>query len=173
MTDNLFFPAGTVIFKERSWELAMYDIRSGRVGIYANYGTDAESLLTELEAGKYFGEMAVIDGMPRTATAVALEDTETVRIDSTDFEAYLSENPEKVIDIFRKLSSRLRELTDSYMDACLTVKEYVEDNEEEKPEGLMAKIRKLLTFSEDYSEVMSGAFDDMFRYEEMNHFWYY
>lgn len=173
MTETKFFAKGTVIFKEHSWELAMYDIKSGKVGIYANYGTDNESLLTELEAGKYFGEMGVIDAMTRTATAVALEDTETLRIDSTDFEAYLTENPEKVLDIFGNLCSRLRELSDSYVEACATVYDYLEESGETKSKGLMARLKKLLTFNDEYAEVMPRAFYDTFLAGETNNIWYF
>lgn len=173
MTETKFFAKGEVIFKENSWELAMYDIKSGRVGIYANYGKDDEKMLTDLEAGRYFGEMGVIDAMPRTATAVALADTEVTVIDSNDFEAYLSEDPEKIIDVFQKLCGRLRELSESYVEACATVTEYVESREPEKPKGLMAKIKKLLTISEEYADAMPKAYFDPFGTDVTNNIWYF
>ena len=173
MTETKFFAKGEIIFKENSWELAMYDIKKGKVGIYVNYGKEDQKMLTELDAGKYFGEMGVIDAMPRTATAAALEDTEVTVIDSNDFEAYLSQDPEKIIDVFQKLCGRLRELSESYVEACATVTEYVESKENDKPKGLMAKIRKLLTVNSDYAEAMPKAYHDAFFAEEMNNVWYF
>lgn len=179
MTEKRSFEKGAVIFKEHSWELSMYDIVSGKVGIYANYGKENESLLTELEAGRYFGEMGVIDAMTRSATAVALEDTVVTVIDSSDFEAYLNENPDKIIDIFQNLCMRLRELSDSYVDACETVTEYVEAKEAEKPKGLLAKIKKLLSFSEEYAQIAPDIYNEAlmiertFILENTNGYWYF
>ena len=71
------FAKGEVIFKEGALESFMYDLIEGKVGIYAHYGEAGEKLLTELNAedgGATFGEMGLIDVMPRSATAVALED---------------------------------------------------------------------------------------------------
>ena len=63
-----------IIFNEGDKSDRMYDIRHGRVGIYANYGTKEEKLLTELTKDQFFGEMGIIEGYPRSATAVALGD---------------------------------------------------------------------------------------------------
>jgi len=65
--ETLQFSRGDVIFMENSIGSSMYEIKSGSVGIYAAYGTDSERKLTELEAGRIFGEMGVIDVMPRSA----------------------------------------------------------------------------------------------------------
>ena len=58
-----------MIFQEGSTGSSMYELKSGSIGIYAAYGTANEKKLTELEAGRIFGEMGVIDVMPRSATA--------------------------------------------------------------------------------------------------------
>lgn len=159
MAEKMFFEKGSVIFKEGEWKISMYDIISGKVGIYANYGDENETLLTELTAGRYFGEMAVIDAMPRSATAVALEDTETLVIKSGEFDEYLTENPDKVIDIFQSLCTRLRELSKDYIDACTTITEYVQGEEDKKSGKFVGKIKKFLSFYYRYSEYIAGTYN--------------
>ncbi len=158
MAEKKFFTKGSVIFKEGAWEIAMYDIISGKVGIYANYGEANETLLTELTAGRYFGEMAVVDALPRSATAVALEDTETSVIKGGEFDEYLTENTHKVIDIFQSLCTRLRELSKDYIDTCATITEYVEAEGKKNDKTFIGKIKKIVSFYARYSEFVYEAY---------------
>ena len=106
------FKKGEVIFKEGAYESLMYDIRWGKVGIYANYGTGDERLLKELEAEEVFGEMGLIDASPRSATAVALENNvQCAVINKDDFAVYFSKKPAKIFRIMQLMSQRIRELT--------------------------------------------------------------
>ena len=144
--DEQIYKKGQVIFKEGDKADCMYDIRWGSVGIYANYGTPQEKLLTKLSAEEFLGEMGLIDGEPRSATAVALEkDTRVAVINGECFGAYLQERPTKVLVIMQHMSHRLRNLTKDYMEACKTVAEAVEaeENGNEKSEGLQKQMKKL------------------------------
>ena len=58
-----------VIFRQGEPSRCMYRIQSGRVGIFLNYGENRETKLAELTAGRYFGEMGLLDSAPRSATA--------------------------------------------------------------------------------------------------------
>lgn len=146
------YKKGEIIFKEGEQADCMYDIRWGSVGIYANYGTKEEKLLTKLSAEEFFGEMGLIDGAPRSATAVALEkDTRVEVIDGERFGVYMQERPTKVLVIMQHMSHRLRNLTKDYMEVCKTVAEAVETekNGNEKSEGLQKKMKK---YNDFYSE---------------------
>ena len=113
------YPKGTIIFREGEPGNCMYDIHFGRVGIYTGYGTPEENLLTELFANKFFGEMGMIDGEPRSATAVVMADDTTLEtIYPEDLEELMEKNPLKVDMIMQHLSGRLRHLTADYADAC-------------------------------------------------------
>lgn len=113
------FPKGTVIFREGDEANCMFDIHWGSVGIYTGYGTPGQKLLTELTANRFFGEMGMIDGEPRSATAVTLEEDTTLEtIYPEDLEALFRKNPPKVDMILRHLSFRLRRLTEDYTAAC-------------------------------------------------------
>ena len=70
----LILKRNEIIFNQGDKSDCMYDIRVGTVGIYANYGTKEEKLLTELTKDQFFGEMGIIEGYPRSATAVAMGD---------------------------------------------------------------------------------------------------
>ncbi len=106
-----------IIFKKGDFELFMYAIESGEVGIYADYGTENERLLTTLYTGDTFGEMGLIESKPRSATAVALEKTKVTVIDIEGFGEYFKDKPAKIVQILQKMSARIRELTEAYMQA--------------------------------------------------------
>ena len=112
------YPAGTVICKEDQTGNCMYDIHWGKVGIFRGYGTDAEIKLTELFPNTFFGEMGLINHAPRSATAVALEDTTLEVIFEEDLKELFEKNPPKAGMILAHLSKRLRKLTEQYEYAC-------------------------------------------------------
>lgn len=110
---------GTVIFKQGEYARCMYVIYSGSVGIYSNYGTKKQLLLTMLHPGSYFGEMGMVSDDLRSATAIAeTEDTCVEIIRPEDIEQMLEESPEKVDAILKHISYRLRVLTGDYLAAC-------------------------------------------------------
>ncbi len=138
----------------------MYDIFSGRVGIYAGYGTANEKLLTELKAGDFFGEMGLLDKAPRSATVVALEDTLAYVISEADFNDYFIKQPEKALIIMRQLSQRLRQRTEDYVEACRAVHDVLQDEKQGKPRSKKL-IDKLNSIFEVYSEYeqLHGSMD--------------
>ncbi len=152
------FQKGEIIFRQSEPGRELYEIKSGRVGIYAAYGTPEEKKLTELEAGRIFGEMAVIDVLPRSATAVALEDTEAEAVTGADVQAFFEDRPEKLLEIMRGMSRRLRELTEDYREVCESIGEWKDATEQgrEKRSGLMATIRKFAKIFMESTQYMSS-----------------
>ena len=113
---------GEIIFRQGDASDCMYDVYRGKIGVYANYGTPGEKLLTTLEAEQFFGEMGMIEGTPRSATAVALtDDTELGIITPETFKDYFQKSPARVLLIMQNMSRRLRGLTGEYLEACRTV----------------------------------------------------
>ena len=110
---------GDVLFREGEKGLCMYAVHSGSVGIYSNFGTELEKKLTSLYANTFFGEMGMLDNEARSATAVIEEDGTTLeRILPENLEELFRTNPMEIDMILRHLSSRLRQLTRSYEQAC-------------------------------------------------------
>ena len=153
----LILKRNEIIFNEGDKSDCMYDIRLGTVGIYANYGTKEEKLLTELNKDQFFGEMGIIEGYPRSATAVAMGDTtELIVIAKADFEEYCKNNPEKTILIMKNMSTRIRDLTRDYLEACHTIAESLET--EKKGEKLSAGLlNRLKKYRDEYNAACKYA----------------
>lgn len=157
------FKSGEVIFQERTYEACMYELLEGTVGIYTHYGQQDEKLLTELKAenGAYFGEMGLVESMPRSATAVALSDVRVEAITGKDFGTFFTEHPERVYAIMTQMGGRIRELTRDYLDACRAAAELVETKEsgKEKSGWFRSFIDRIRTYlnSEEVKEGMKYA----------------
>ena len=166
----LILKRNEIIFSEGDKADRMYDIRAGRVGIYANYGTKEEKLLTELSKDQFFGEMGIIEGYPRSATAVAMGDmTELTVIAKNEFEDYCKRNPEKTILIMKNMSARIRDLTRDYLEACHTIAESMEAEQkgENKGSGLLNRLKK---YRDEYNAACKYAAGQGI---EMSSFGYY
>lgn len=100
--------AGDVVFHEGDIGNEMYIIQEGQIEIL-RLGSDGPQRLALLEKGDFFGEMAILDELPRTATAVAVNDARLVEINGATFDQMLRANPEIAIRIMRKLSLRVRQ----------------------------------------------------------------
>lgn len=99
---------GEVLFKEGDTGEEMYFIRNGKIKISVGE-EDQEKVLAILKEGEFFGEMAVIDGSPRSATATALEETDLLTIDKESFVSKINENP-LVAYVVEVLTQRVRTL---------------------------------------------------------------
>ncbi|MGE5718209.1 MAG: cyclic nucleotide-binding domain-containing protein [Acidobacteriota bacterium] len=105
------FSAGQPIFGEGEVGTEMFVIQSGSVEIYKRSRRGEENLLATLEKGDFFGEMSILEDVPRTASARAKTDCELVRINQSTFDEMLRHNSEIAVRMLRKLSRRLRETT--------------------------------------------------------------
>lgn len=98
--------AGQTVFREGDPGSEMYIIESGRIDILRI--DRGNTPLATLEAGDFFGEMAVLEDQPRFATAIATAPTRLLKIDRAAFSGVLSSNVEIAVRIMRKLTARLR-----------------------------------------------------------------
>lgn len=103
------FAAGELIFNEGDPGDEAYVIESGRVSIYKNVN-DAEVVLGELGANGIFGEMALIDGQPRMASAAAIEDCVCMVLPLVAIKAQLSHTPDLVILVMDTLLHDIRKM---------------------------------------------------------------
>ena len=144
---KLTFGTDEVIFREGEYALTMYEIKTGSVGIYANYGLQDECKLAILSKGEYFGEMGIAECYPRSATAVALEDGTTIdEIDAEEFSNYFKDQPETVLTIMRTLSARLRETNARYLEAREAIHDAIEAERagKRKSQSLVGKLTSML-----------------------------
>lgn len=87
----------------------MYIILKGKVGVYLNSIDGFQIKITELGAGDFFGEMSLLENMPRSATIQALEDTIVMVINENNFEQVIAQEPKLASRIMKGMSSRLRQ----------------------------------------------------------------
>lgn len=139
------FKKGNLIFAEGAVEYFMFCIATGKVGIYSGYETKDEKLLVELQEGAFFGELGMMERLPRSATAVALENTTVYKIDDDNFDEFCKAKPAKVIEIMQNTSRRMRSLTKDYLFACNALNDYVKAKEhgEEISDELKSKMKKI------------------------------
>jgi CRP-like cAMP-binding protein len=112
VSDSLFhrlgreYRTGDVLFREGERGEEMFVIQSGLVQILKRVGADERPLAT-LGRGEFLGEMAILNGKPRTATAVVLEDAQCLVIDAATLEHMITSNSEIAIRLVKKLARRL------------------------------------------------------------------
>ena len=105
---QLSFSAGERIFEQGDLGTEMFIIQEGEVHIIKHIAGESHTL-SRLEKGDFFGEMAVLEAMPRTADAIAVTEVKVVAINGSRFDEMLRKNPEVAVRIIRKYSKRLRE----------------------------------------------------------------
>lgn len=110
-------PAGAHVFDEGDLGTEMYIIQEGRIEIFKRI-EGRESRLAVLEKGDFFGEMSVLEDLPRTATARTVEHSRLLQINGSTFDQMLRSHPEIAVRMMRKLSRRLRE-TDALLERLL------------------------------------------------------
>ena len=111
------FQDGEIIIKEGDAGNSFFQILEGRATVYKNYGQPDEVVIAVSEAGQYFGEMAVIEGFPRSATVVAEGETKVNEIAVDGLNEYITQNPDKILEIMKLLGSRIKTMTDDCNDA--------------------------------------------------------
>jgi CRP-like cAMP-binding protein len=104
-------PPGTVLFNEGERGEEMYILQSGRVKISKRI-RGVEKTLATLEKGEFFGEMAILNDKPRSASAETIEECEMLVIDRKTFDALIRGNAEIAVRFIKRLADRLRETND-------------------------------------------------------------
>jgi CRP-like cAMP-binding protein len=104
-----FVKAGGIIFREGDAATELFVIKSGQVRIQLGNRT-----LTELGPDSIFGEMALIDNEPRSATAIAITDVEIVPVSERQFLFLVGQTPYFALKVMRVLAQRLRATTKTF-----------------------------------------------------------
>src|SRR3954452_20083941 len=100
------FRAGEVVFNEGDTGNSLHVVRRGHLkGVRPTH--DDRLVLDHVEPGHAFGELAVLNSAPRTASVIAIEDFETLEISKRDFERVLDEHPEAARRMLAKLARSL------------------------------------------------------------------
>jgi CRP/FNR family transcriptional regulator, cyclic AMP receptor protein len=103
-----YFKKGAEIIKEGTLSDCAYIIESGSVQVSKILSNGEEQVIGVLEENDIFGEMSLIDGLPRSATVLALEDCTISVMTPEVFNSLSKGNPEALMPILKVLASRLR-----------------------------------------------------------------
>lgn len=103
---------GTVIFHKDQPGEGLHIIESGRVRFFLPAEAGEELTIDVAGPGEVFGELALLDGQPRSASAEALDETVTHVLGREEFQATLAASPELAAALIGLLSTRIRHVTD-------------------------------------------------------------
>lgn len=137
------FRNGEVIVKEGDSGSSFFQLVDGTALVYAGFGKNDQIKLGTIEAGEYFGEMAILEAYPRSATIVASGTVTAIEITKDELEAFLAEDPNRIIDLMQHLGNRVWLMNNDYIDAQNLLKELRENDEEKKnSKSLFSSIKK-------------------------------
>lgn len=108
LTRETIFVNGEVIVREGDRGGELFLLLEGKVRVWKNHGTPRATPLTTLEAVTYFGEMAILDDEPRSATVIAIERARLLSLDGRSLKDLVHQMPEIAFEILRVLTSRVR-----------------------------------------------------------------
>ncbi|MBI3192733.1 MAG: cyclic nucleotide-binding domain-containing protein, partial [Pedosphaera parvula] len=113
------YPAGCIIFQEGDPGDGMFVVVEGLVQVSALVSDGQRRVLTRVKPGDFFGEMAVLDDEPRSATATAETETKAIFIQRDDLMRVLEHSPKLAVSLMREFSRRMRDSNRHYVQEVL------------------------------------------------------
>ena len=107
--EGVDLPAGATVFKRGDPGDSIFIVASGEVEIFVLDTTGQRIVFETAKAGDFFGELSLLDGDPRSASAVAIQDTRALRIDRNDLSLLFTRHPTAALDVLSVIGRRLRE----------------------------------------------------------------
>ena len=105
------YQPGAVIVRQGDTSMSFYVVLAGKVRVVRHSAGDTVDIVEE-GPGSFFGEMGVIDDLPRAATVMALTETECGLLAKWDFQRELSADPGIALSLISVLNARIRTLED-------------------------------------------------------------
>ncbi|MFY0582076.1 Crp/Fnr family transcriptional regulator [Cystobacter fuscus] len=112
------YAKGEVIFHKGDVGTALFIVRRGEVAIRLSSSEGREVILSMLHRGDSFGELALLDGEPRSTDAVAREETHLLSLHQEDFRRFLADRPRVAMGLLAVLSRMVRRVTQLVHDAA-------------------------------------------------------
>ncbi len=127
------YPKNSIIVEEGLTGDYMYIIRSGRVKVTKASDDGREKIMDFLEAGAFFGEMALLDYAPRSASVRTLEPSVLTALSRRDFLSLLRNSPDLGLSLLQELTRRLRDTDEQATSVSF-------QRVEERAKGLFARV---------------------------------
>ena len=135
--DTLHLLPGDYVFREGEYGQTAYQIEAGTIELVKNTG-DKHTVLAELEAGALFGEMAIIENSPRSASARAKTDCTLKIITEERLKKHLSSSPTIALDMMRRLASYARSANERLTRDAFDEQSLSEQNQQNSSGGRAA-----------------------------------
>ncbi|MBO4242560.1 MAG: cyclic nucleotide-binding domain-containing protein [Clostridiales bacterium] len=135
------FKNGEIIIKEGDIGKSFFWLAKGSAHVYANQGAKDQIKLGTIEEGEFFGEMAILEEYPRSATVVAKGPVQAVEIPGDEMKGFFEANPDTIIELMKHLGSRIKSMTKDYEDAKALLSQ-LKEADEGKKKTLFSKIKK-------------------------------
>ncbi len=113
------FPRNTIVIHEGDDSDSLFLVLSGRVNIFLTSEKGREVILNTQGAGEYFGELALLDDLPRSASVITIERCQFCVISKAAFQKVLVSHPEIALKVIKNLTQRVRALTDNVKNLAL------------------------------------------------------
>jgi len=113
------YAKGSVLINEGDESDSLYVILDGKVKVYLSDENGKEVILRIQGAGEYFGELAIIDSAPRSASVITVETTRISVVTRAGFEQCMRENDDVALQLIRSLAARVRSLTENVRNLAL------------------------------------------------------
>jgi CRP/FNR family transcriptional regulator/CRP/FNR family cyclic AMP-dependent transcriptional regulator len=107
---------GEILFHKDDPGTSLFLVRTGRIKISVFSSEGKEAVFTVHGPGDVFGELALLDGAPRSATATALEPSRLLTVDRAAFVAFLRDQPDAALILLGDLAARVRRLSSQVED---------------------------------------------------------
>jgi len=110
------FNSAEAVFHENDSADHFYMVMSGEVEVWKNHGTENADMIAVHGAGYLFGEMALVDDLPRSATVIARGHLRLLYINKDEFQTILRENSQVAFSIVRSVSAMVRKSNETLLD---------------------------------------------------------
>ncbi|MBX2868094.1 MAG: Crp/Fnr family transcriptional regulator [Acidiferrobacterales bacterium] len=141
------YTKGTLIFSEGDESDGMFLIQEGQVKVFMSDESGKEMLIALLGAGEIVGEVASLDGQPRTASVAAVQNTKVAKIGINEFRQFIEENADMALEIIHVLTARIRDHATSISNLAFKnvygrVVWLLEKHSEQNPDGTFTVNRR-------------------------------
>ena len=116
LTTRKRFPSGMAIFFQDDPADALYVVLSGSAKVFRTSEDGRDRILMILRRGDAFGELAMIEDLPRSATVQTLEETEMLAMSRKDFETFARAHPDLLWKLLQSMAERVRKIDEDVLD---------------------------------------------------------
>lgn len=157
------FNNGEVIINEGDTGRSVFRIVEGSADVIADYGKKEPFRLAVLKAGDYFGEMAIFEEYPRSATVVASgNNVRVIEIPENELNAFFDENPDVIAELICHLGNKIRAMTNDYNEARVLLKD-LKEAEAGKKQSLFSKIKKHIDMYQSGKDTIADPDEEAIR----------